>query len=290
MKHLLSATDLSHRSDRALERAALLAGQFDASLDILHVVDDDQPPEIVEREEQQARALLKIRAGILGKSAGATPSILVEKGDPFQEISRTGEERRADLIVMGAHRRRILKDVFTGTTVERVIRTGRHPVLVVNSEAGSPYRKVVVATDLSDASVQALRTAGALGVLDGPKITLLHAFLPLAKGMMIHANVERDRIEDYVAHESSEAGQAVHSFIEGLGLAPNDYELRLEEGAPFDVIARVAADMKTDLLVIGTKGLTGAKRLLLGSVADAVLKNVDCDVLAVPTFLQEGAR
>ncbi|ABS65079.1 UspA domain protein [Parvibaculum lavamentivorans DS-1] len=289
MKHLLAATDLSHRSDKALDRAALLAGQFSASLDVLHVVDDDQPADIIEREMQQVRALLETRAAALEKAAGTAPAMFVAKGDPFQEISRAGEEKHADLIVMGAHRRRILKDVFTGTTVERVIRTGRLPVLVANSEAEGPYRNVVVATDLSDASVRALRTARALGILDGLKVTLLHAFLPLAKGMMVYANVEPDKIADYVAHESSEAGQAIQTFIEGLDLAPNDYELKLEEGAPFDVIARAVAERKADLLIIGTKGLTGAKRLLLGSVADAVLKSVDCDVLAVPIALQAGA-
>jgi nucleotide-binding universal stress UspA family protein len=57
--------------------------------------------------------------------------------------------------------------------------------------------------------------------------------------------------------------------------------LLIEEGDPVGVIARIVARLDADLVVIGTRGHTGLKRALLGSVADAALRTLECDVLAV---------
>ncbi|MCB8823361.1 universal stress protein [Microvirga rosea] len=57
---------------------------------------------------------------------------LVVAGDPFDGILRAAASTGADLIVMGAHRKQLLRDILVGTTIERVIRTGPHPVLMVN--------------------------------------------------------------------------------------------------------------------------------------------------------------
>jgi universal stress protein E len=64
---------------------------------------------------------------------------------------------KADLIVMGAHRKELLRDIFVGTTIERVIRTGSHPVLMVNSEVEQSYSNVLAAVDMSEPSARAIR-------------------------------------------------------------------------------------------------------------------------------------
>lgn len=282
LKRLLAATDFSHRSDWAMKRAALMCGESSAELQLLHVVDDDQPADVVEREASQAEALLRGAAEALRKSADREPVIVVKRGDPFQEIVQTAVDVGADLIAMGAHRKRILRDVFVGTTIERVMRTGHHPVLMVNAEPGGRYRRIIVATDMSPASANALRSANGLGLLDGAYVSLLHAFEPFAKGMMIYANIEREKIEEHVAHEASEAKRKLTEFLSHFDLGDLRYDVRLEEGQTFYSIKEVVEKEQPDLLVIGTRGLTGAKRILLGSVADAVLRGVECDVLAVP--------
>ena len=80
-------------------------------------------------------------------------------GDPFDGILRTARTLKADLIVMGAHRKQLLRDIFVGTTIERVIRTGPYPVLMVNNEVQPPYRTALAAVDMSEASANAIRTA-----------------------------------------------------------------------------------------------------------------------------------
>jgi len=288
LRRLLATTDFSARSELALKRAASLCGQFKAELQLLHVVDDDQPANVIEQETQQAASLLQTKAAELRNDAGGEPVTIVQGGDPFEEIVRVATRHEAELIAMGSHRRRILRDVFVGTTIERVMRTGHLPVLMVNTEPKGPYRRVLVATDMSEASANALSTAKSLGLLEGAYISLVHAFEPLAKGMMIYANIEREKIEEHVALEASETRRQLTDFITSLQLGELSYDLRLVEGQTLHAIQDVVDKERPDLLVIGTRGLSGAKRILLGSVADAVLRKIECDILAVPPAIREA--
>src|SRR5512138_2842432 len=113
------------------------------------------------------RALLQARAAGLRETLASDPELLLRAGDPFQETLQAADEDRADLIAMGSHRKDILRDVFVGTTIERVIRTGHHPVLMVNRPPEAPYRRVLLAVDLSESSAHAVRSARALGLLEG---------------------------------------------------------------------------------------------------------------------------
>ena len=282
LRRLLATTDFSARSELAMKRAALLCGQFAAELQLLHVVDDDQPTDVVEQETRQATSLLQAMAAKVPKESGRVLVSIVKTGDPFQEIVKVAAENNVDLIAMGSHRRRILRDVFVGTTIERVMRTGHHPVLMVNTEPKGPYRRVVIATDLSEPSANALRTARSLGLLDDSYVSFVHAFESLAKGMMIYANVEREKVEEHVAQEASKTRRKIASFVDQLQLGELRYDLRLAEGPTFRTIKEFVDTEQPDLLVIGTRGATGVKRILLGSVADAVLRGIECDILAVP--------
>jgi universal stress protein E len=279
---ILAATDFSARSELAVKRAASLCNQFNAELQLLHVVDDDQPANIVDQETQQATSLLQAMATEIPNETGKRLMTVVKAGDPFQEIVQVATGNDADLIAMGSHRRQILRDVFVGTTIERVMRTGHHPVLMVNADLKGSYRRVLVATDMSEASANALSTAKSLGLLDGAYVSLVHAFEPLAKSMMIYANIEREKIEEQVAHETSEVRRDLADFVTRLQLGELRYDLRLIEGPTFRSIKALVAEELPDLLVIGTRGLTGVKRILLGRVSDAVLREIECDILAVP--------
>lgn len=281
-KRLLAATDLSLRSQRAVQRAALLSRQLAAELCLLHVVDDDQPATIVKDEVRQREAVLAGQAALLRAAAGTPPRAMVVTGGPFRRITATAREMHADLIVLGSHRRRILRDVFVGTTVERVVRTGGRPVLMVNAEPETSYRTALVLTDLSRASAHAIRSARSLGLLDDVEVTVLHVFEPLVKAMMLFASIQRERIEAEVAREAADVQRRLGSFLDALDLGAVRPCVRLEQGPVFQTIRRVVERDRPDLLVIGTRGLTGIKRALLGSVADAVLRGIERDILAVP--------
>lgn len=283
MKRLLIASDLSKRSRVAMRRAVALARQFGAELIVLHVVDDDRPEELIAAECRSAETTVREQLGAVG-TVGLVeePTITIRVGDPFQVISSEADRIEAELVVMGAHRKRILGDVFTGTTIERVTRLGSRPVLMVNTEGDQPYRHVLVAVDLSDASAHALHTARAVGLLDPLHAAAVHGFMPLGEGMMYYANVDRTRIEEHVAVSAGQARAAIGGFLRDNGFAEMADLMLIEKAAPFEAVRIGVSKFQPDLLVIGTRGHSGLKRILLGSVADQALRQIDIDILAVP--------
>src|SRR5512138_3305550 len=130
---IVAATDFSTRSNRALRQAGLLAAaRKDNELHVLHVVDDDQPDELVSLEKREAERVLTEQVASMPELQGTNARSLVIAGDPFDGILRVAQQVSADLVVMGSHRKQLLLDTFTGTTIERVIRKGHFPVLMVN--------------------------------------------------------------------------------------------------------------------------------------------------------------
>jgi universal stress protein E len=119
---------------------------------------------------------LGARVRTIQEQSGITATAEVRSGMVFASIIETAESLHADLLVLGAHRRRLLSDVFTGTTLERMLRTGGTPVLMVNAATFVPYESVLLALDTSEASAHAARSACDLGLLAGTGVVVLHAF------------------------------------------------------------------------------------------------------------------
>ena len=188
MEQILVATDFSTRSQRALRRAGLLARECDAKLTLVHVVEDDQPRSLVELERREASKFLDEQIHSLAELRGVRCSFLLGSGAAFDGILQTAKISSADLIVMGSHRRQLLRDVFVGTTIERVIRIGTYPVLMVNNAVDHPYQRVLAATDMSEVSSWAIRTGGALGVADKADLAIVHAFSALTTAKMTLAD------------------------------------------------------------------------------------------------------
>lgn len=282
MKRILAATDFSARSERAVQRAALLAKGNDAELTLVHVVDDDQPKQIVDLEERESRKFLReqIESRPELRDLRCRPEIAT--GDPFNGILRTAEAIRADLIVMGTHRKQLLRDVFVGTTIERVVRTGPHPVLMVNREADLPYASVLAPVDMSDASAHALKMADALGLLDNVRVTVAYAFMAVAKGKMYVADTPTVRIAEYVAEEQRRADNEVGAFLNAHGFLDRGWQRHIREGGATEVISIAVETMKPDLVVVGTHGRSGIAKMFVGSVTESLLRSLETDILAVP--------
>ena len=112
---------------------------------------------------------------------GLAAARMVVAGDPFDGILRAAASRGADLVVMGAHRKQLLRDILVGTTIERVIRTGPDPGPDGERGGGShtdgPGRRSTFgAVRARDQDRPGFRIAG------GVRLALVHAFVPLGKG------------------------------------------------------------------------------------------------------------
>ena len=284
MRKILLATDFSERSDRALRRATLLARQFGASLTIVHVVDDDQPRRIVDSERDATSLLLRDLQATVQNVDGVACETSVVLDDPFAGIARAVEDETPDLLVIGSHRRQILRDVFVGTTAERTVRSVNCPVLMVNGPPLASYHHVMFATDLSEGARQAAKTFAALGIARGAKASILHVYnAPAVHMVMSHAMPAEER-RAYLDDRREEASRDLSAFVKSVGSPSIRQEVREVRNSPAEEILRAAKDGSADLVVVGTRGRGGLAKFFLGSVAEAVLRGADRDVLAVPPW------
>jgi nucleotide-binding universal stress UspA family protein len=279
---ILAATDFSTRSNRALRQAGLLAQSGRAQLHIVHVVDDDQPEELVRVEKREAERVLREQTDSMPELKGVRPQLMVVTGDPFDGILKTAADVNADLIVMGSHRKQMLLDIFIGTTIERVIRKGSFPILMVNHEAQRKYEKIVVPIDMSEPSADAIRVALSTGLITDNGATLLHAFSALAAGQMSTVGSGQAGIDSYIGSERQRVTDELAAFLVSNDLTRGRWSLRVEEGGTMEIISRAVSTMRPDLLVMGTHGRSALLKALIASVTEEALRTLNVDILAVP--------
>lgn len=287
MKKILVATDFSERSDRALRRAILLARQYNSEIQLIHVVDDDQPRRIVDTERNEVSTLLRQMAATTQDVDGVTCETRVILASPFVGIARAVADAAPDLLVIGSHRRQVLRDVFLGTTAERTIRLVDCPVLMVNAPPTGLYRHVLQTTDLSDGSRDALRRFHALGFGQDVWTSLLYVFdAPALRLVMGHSMQKEDR-SDYLAHEHENASLELSRFVASAGIGDVRQIVRHEASGASHEILDAADEEKADLIVMSTHGRSGLAKMLIGSVTEQVLREAQIDILAIPPQTKE---
>jgi nucleotide-binding universal stress UspA family protein len=135
---------------------------------------------------------------------------------------------------------------------------------------------------MSETSANALRVGLSSRLIGESGATLLHAFLAIAKGRMYDDGDKPGSIDEYVGDERRTAMDELTSFLVANDLDRPGWSFRLEEGGPMEVISRAVAEMRPDLLVMGTHGRSGLLKALIGSVTEEALRSLNVDILAVP--------
>lgn len=262
---LLVASDLSPRSDRPMERALLLARQLDAALVILHVPGKSR---LDPNEERMLSA--QIRRDFDLPRDGC--DIVLDYGPVPEVIARTAEARGSSLILTGVARFNSPRDYLLGTTVDHLVRESPKPVLVVKRRPRQPYKRLLVATDFSPCSADALRSAATM--FDKGELRLVHSYHAAWQAFLAH-----DTTEPLVRDE---AERSMEAFLETV---PADVRSRtepvLEEGHLGTVIADQVERWSADLLVVGSHGRSGFAHATIGDTAAELLESAPCDVLVV---------
>ncbi|MFN6952499.1 MAG: universal stress protein [Albidovulum sp.] len=289
MKRILVATDFSTRSDRAIRRASLLARKAGASISLLHVVDGDRPDYLVSLDREAAEKALAELSRTIRDIDGLACDYRVTLDDPFEGIVAAAGTMQADLLVIGPHRRQILRDAFVGTTAERVIRHSPVPVLMANGMPAGPYRHILAASDLSAPSADAVGVMARLDLAAGAEVSLFHAIDIPEVALMIRAPTPLQEIKHHIGSREAAAADELRTFAGTLPLVPQHCIARAAEGTTATAVLQAAATAEADLIVIGTRGQSGFSRFLLGSVAEAVLRSATIDVLVVPPADQIAA-
>jgi nucleotide-binding universal stress UspA family protein len=281
---ILVPTDFSPPSDAALSYARLLGRTFDASLHLLHVTGTHSTrPHTADSGNRVSTALRELRERLTAADRSPDVTVLaVDAPDPAAQIVRTARSMDASLIVMGTHGRGGVARVLMGSVAEKVVRTAPCPVLTANGAlraSANGFRRILVPTDFSGSSDAALDCARRLAAGFGGSMHLLHVLgdvtpsgvtgselfvtePPEARSMRLMD--ARDRLMHRITPDDREALRATTEVI---------------FGSPAQTIVDYAVDNRFDLIVMGTHGRTGMAHLLVGSVAERVVRTAGCPVL-----------
>ena len=295
---LLVPIDLSPASDRVVGRVAQLPLAEGCRITLLHVISMDLPVRDRKRAEVAARKVLRAEAQELGRQLprGVALQSVVAQGAAATEIARYATSVKAELVVMGRYGGSVLRDVFLGSTAERVIRRGQLPVLAVRLRARTPYRHPALALDIDQAANESVAMLLRIIPPKRPPVTVIHAFDGPHYGML-NPGMSTDDAEEYNDEYREKALHEIAALLRKALLrskaGPDDapiWKAHIRYGTPRLVIERTVRRTDTDLLVLGTRGRSGAAYLFLGTVAGDVLRNVACDVLVVPPRRQPSRK
>jgi nucleotide-binding universal stress UspA family protein len=287
LKKIIVGHDLRPGGDLALSSAAVLASRCGAALRLVHVIEELhfyqrmshplQSPytleEIAERTGSKLQALAK-----RPELAGLRVEYEVRTGKPFVELIIARRAWEADLIVVGAAHEQ--EAHLLGSTGELVVRKSMVPVMVAKKGLSAGAKTFLVPTDFSDCAKKAAREALMLAENFHGRVLFFHVV---------------DLYPFYTVSYADEFGVAVplpppppeviesewQDFLSGLPLKNVDWEKFAKEGEPATAILHQAEQEKIDLIVMGTHGRTGLAYMLLGSVAEKVVRRAACPVLTI---------
>lgn len=286
---VLVATDASEHADEALRRADRWARAGGLRLMVIHVL-QVQPPitvlfpstvgdQVAGYEDLRAQVTSVIRQKVEAIT-GRGPddyALTVATGTPYVEIVRAAETEPTALIVLGARGHTGLMRVFLGHTAEKVARHAHCPVFV--ARPGPRTGRVLVATDLSAASAAAIRGAAAYARTHEAALSAVYVVdtampFPLDMGSGIDTSLSmRESIKNRGMTQ-------LEAQLSELGIAATPI---IAESPIGDAVADAAEALNAELVVVGTHGRTGLRRIALGNTAGEVLESVHCSVLVIRT-------
>jgi len=145
------------------------------------------------------------------------------------------------------------------------------------------FRSIVVGTDGSETAREAVRQAVGLAKQLGARIELVSAYEPVSQSRLREEARELPADVQWMANPREDVDATLAEAAELATEAGVDVETFAREGDPADAILDVAEERGSDLIIVGNKGMTGAKRFLLGSVPNKVSHHAPCSVLIIRT-------
>lgn len=288
INHVLFPTDFSEGAAPAFPQAMHFARWHDATLHIVNVQTSAQPDDLettrtfpIPVSTMQAWLDRAVEADEEQPSPKEVDiaQTRINSTSPTEAIVDYVDEQGIDLVVMGTHGRRGFNRVRFGSVTEEVVRRTAAPVLTVPADkepsADQTASRVLIPTDFSEASESALRHAKEIACTYGAGVDLLHVVddpTPPSVYESDPADLSRQEVIE-------EAEEGLHDLARKV-IGVEHAMVRAVAGDPVERILEYVEQNEVDVLVMATQGRTGLNRLMIGSVAERVLRQSP-----IPVFL-----
>ncbi len=300
--NVLVPIDFSADSQRALDYAELLLKFHGGTLHLVHVHELDYSyaapavaamPPLVSLDEIERHYRDRLRKLAAKYAAQGKAHTHVKVGRAFDQICQLAEEINAEMIVIATHGRTGWKRMVLGSTAERVVQHSPCPVLVVREYARDPAElappakeakargmKILVPVDFSECAQAGLDFAIAFARTWQAELILVHA-------VHVQPIITPEHMAAYertppLGVVERAARMAMRKLVRRVDFGEVAYKTAIQVGHPAQQICQVAEDYGVDLIISSTHGHSGFTHVLIGSVAEHVVRHAYCPVLVVP--------
>jgi len=302
LSRIVVATDFSDTASLALDRAIEIASRHQSEIVLVHAMQPDLPPlaapEMVVIPPDYERLLEEAcheglkHASDRVREARIPVSERLERGRAANRIAVAAEDLAADLIIIGTRGNTGFKHLLLGSVAEEVVRVSKRPVLTVHpgdDRPIEPVRRLLFPTDFSVASDQALAVSTRLliGSAD-TKILLVHTY-EITPSIVPLGGFRGGVVPLFVDNAQHLAEQMTEPSVEALRSRGFDVEVHVVRGDAAQVVTELASSLEADLIVMGTRGHSKIRQMLLGSTAERVVEHAPCPVLTVHEYEETPA-
>lgn len=257
---------------RVADRARIVAERSGADLELVHVMESLTEamiePSLGKLADTHRRSVAEDTAKWLRGRTDTEVALEVKKGSPSWELVH--RSKSADLVVVGSSS---VDAARLGPVAADVARMGYSDVLLVRRQPRAPYRKVVAAVDLSEASKSAV--GALLNRFPDADVTAMFALPARFDPLLIDAGMFNEEISASRTARLDKAEMRMHEFVENW---PGRVRPLVVDGPPQETIDEMARRRGADLVSVATRGAGATRMVLLGSVAEAVAAEAPCDV------------
>jgi nucleotide-binding universal stress UspA family protein len=296
-RNLLVPVYFDETSTAAFTYAAYFARRHGGKVFLLHVVPTDElhllrdvyrPVEGGGANEEHAANVAREKLNAIARehlSGIQTEIVLHHSADPVRGIIAEAERCAADLVIMATHARAGISRLVVRNVAEHVARESLRPVLVtqrkVNVAPENPFLKILCPIDLDRQHLFSLDYARELAADNGGTVHLLHV-IPTSEMFLSRPVYKQEAGDEGNYLRAENAAREALARIAQDKLAGVKCELHVHVSPePVKTILTVERDLKPDLMIMVTQGLTGLIHLIVGSVTERMIRKARCPVLSV---------
>ena len=289
---ILLATDGSEVAELAIKTAATLATSTNSELHVIHVGPGlplyELPDyaarfeEVVEEQRQEARRVLDEEVGKVESSGTAVTEAHLEMDErPDRAIVELGEKLGVGLVVVGSRGLGGLRRTLVGSVSSSVVRHAHCLVMVVRGEPLTLPTKVLLATDGSEDARLAANTALDLSKKLDSELHVVYVE-PMPRRHSAPLRFAVDLPLEVVERTEEEAKTKLEKLVEKMREEGGEVaQAHPRVGLPAVEIVALAEELGAGMIVMGSRGLGGIRRALMGSVSEAVVSHAHCPVMVV---------
>ena len=282
---LLVPVDFSDITNPLLRTVKLVAQKHEAEVHLLHVIspvvylpypetlgvsviDVEIIEEIEKEKKKEAEEKLK---GLIDFLSPIKADSYIEIGEAADIILEYEEKLNPDIVFLGSHKKGLIEKILIGSTTEKVVKHGKKSDFVIKGKEVSFSKSVVIAYDFSETAQRAVEFALEFLKPFNVKVKLLHINEPLELPLIKRL---KEKVHEKFAQEKIKILEEIAQKFKNLG---KEAEIIFREGeSPVEEIVNVVNNSEdVELLIVGSRGLSGLRRIILGSTASKLLSKIN---------------